>query len=191
VKNLWQWLSVVGVIVALLVFVWPTPYRFEDGGMTRISRMTGKKERATTTGWTEVVPKPAGPSIEDEVKQIFERIEVASQDFDTITLKNPTDWTLVIGERAAVEFKGAGEPVVDDVTLITADRFLDTKTERTLRLRYSEPFRAKIQPGEDGTAARTITFSINTANGPEGKSFESGGLPIMRRFTGAVTPPVP
>jgi hypothetical protein len=186
------WLSVLGAILAGLIFFYPTPYRYEDGGMTRTNRFTGKVEVASSEGWSAakptVPPEKADP-ITPEVIKAFEAITVVAQDFDSVTLHNPGPWSLVLIEKAEVAFPDCGN-ASDYVTFITGDRSLSAGTDMKVRLPYSERFKKQVTTAcGNGNHKRTVSLIVNSGNGPEGKRWDAQAKLVSRKIEGEVAVP--
>jgi hypothetical protein len=185
-------LSVVGVVVATLFFFWPTPYRYEDGGLTRVNRFTGKVQKVGSDGWMDA---ESGPPVEEdtltpEVAKGFEQISATAQDFDSITVKNPGPWSFTLIEKAQVDFEGCGPAGSDYVLFLTADRNLDAGIDRVVHLPYSERFRKALAQGcAGGTHKRTITLIVNSAANPDGRQWDAGSRLVTHKFEADVSVP--
>jgi hypothetical protein len=192
VNKAMTWLSVLGAILAGLIFFYPTPYRYEDGGMTRVNRFTGKVEVASSEGWAvakpTVSPDKADP-ITPEVVKTFEAITVVAQDFDSVTLHNPGPWSLVLIEKAEVGFPDCGN-ASDYVTFITGDRSLSAGTDMKVRLPYPERFKKQVTSAcGNGNHKRTVSLIVNSGNGPEGKRWDAQAKLVSRKIEGEVAVP--
>jgi hypothetical protein len=196
-----KWLVGIGSVLTGLIFFWPTPYRYEDGGLIRINRLTGHAEKAGGDGWVpaktvEVVKDSLTPEIEKQ----FGALEVTGQDFDSITLKNSTPWSFVVIESSEVGFDPACGVNSDYVTLVTADRSIPAGAEAKVRLPYSDRFRtALIKSCGGAKRSRTVTLRPNSASSSDGRrqwledtsAHGSGSsVPIIsRKITGDVDVP--
>jgi hypothetical protein len=193
VNKLWTTLSIFAIIVAGLVFFYPTPYRYEDGGLTRINRFTGVVEKAGGEGWEvaqpTVPPEQADP-ITPQVTKAFDAVTVATQDFDSITLHNPGPWALVLIEKAEVAFDGACGNASDYVTFITPDRSLNPNADQTVRLPYSERFKKELL-GKcgGGTHKRTISLILNSGFDDKGNRWDAQAKLVSRKIEGDVALP--
>jgi hypothetical protein len=114
---------IVGLLVlALLVFVWPTPYlivRDSKGHIYRVNRFTGVREEATEKGWRtkdqldadrwtqhaqaqaaneqrEAEEESARQKQLDQVLQDLKRIKISGtrNQLDRLIISNPTSWDL-------------------------------------------------------------------------------------------------
>jgi hypothetical protein len=186
-----KWLLAAAGVLVVLVFFWPTPYRYENGGLTRIHRFTGKVEKAAGDGWVTVDKSaPAAADLTSMIEKAFGEVTVAAQDFDSITLKNPSPWGFVVIERAQVDFDSACGGASDYVAFVTADRPLDAKTDKTLRLPYSETFRKNVTTACGGAKhGRTITLIVNSASNPDGRRWDSVSSVVVRKVSGDVDVP--
>ena len=196
-----KWLIGIGSVLTGLIFFWPTPYRYEDGGLIRINRLTGYAEKAAGEGWVPAnkSAEPVSDSLTPEIEKQFGAIEVAAQDFDSVTLKNPTPWSFVVIENSEVGFDPACGVSSDYVTFVTADRSIPAGTEVKVRLPYSDRFRAALTKAcGGGKHSRTVTLRPNSASSSDGRqwledtSAHGGGssMPIVsRKITGDVDVP--
>jgi hypothetical protein len=187
-----KWLIGIGSVLTALIFFWPTPYRYEDGGLIRINRLTGYTEKAGGTGWVPA-DKPveaAHDSLTPEVEKQFGALEVTAQDFDSITIKNSTPWSFVVIENSEVGFDPACGVSSDYVTFVTADRSIPAGHEVKVRLPYSDRFRAALTKACGGAKhSRTVTLRPNSASSTDGRqwledtSAHGGGssMPIVSR----------
>jgi len=191
VQDAVKWLLGFVGVLAVLVLFWPTPYRYENGGLTRINRFTGRTEKAAGGGWVAVDKgAPASADLRSEIEKAFAQVTVVAQDFDSITLKNPTAWGFVLIERAQVDFDAACAGASDYVTFVTADRPLDAKTEKTLRLPYSESLRKKVTTACGGAKhGRTITLIVNSASNSDGRRWDNVSSVVVRAISGDVDVP--
>jgi len=191
VQDAVKWLLVAAGVLAVLVFFWPTPYRYENGGLTRINRFSGKMEKAAGNGWVSTdKSQPASADLTPEIDKAFGEVTVAAQDFDSITLKNPTAWGFVVIERAQVDFDSACGGASEYVTFATADRPLDPKTEKTLRLPYPESIRKSVTTVcGGGKHGRTITLIVNSAHHSDGRRWDSVSSVVVRKISGDVDIP--
>jgi hypothetical protein len=192
VNKLFTWLSGVVAVLAVLIFFWPTPYRYEDGGLTRVNRLTGRVQKASGEGWEDA--NAGAPTQTDtttpKVTEAFEKISATAQDFDSITLKNPGPWTFTLIEKAQVDFEGCGTGTSDYVTFLTADRTLDAGNDRVVHLVYPDRFRKAIAEGcHGGTHKRTITMIVNSASNPDGTEWDAGSRLVTHKFEADVTVP--
>jgi hypothetical protein len=193
VNNIFKVLSGVGAVLAVLVFFWPTPFRYEDGGLTRINRLTGKVQKAGGDGWVdattpELSDKPDAET--PEVAKPLEMVSVVNQDFDSITLKNPGPWGLVLIDKAEVHFDGCGPLSSDYVNFMTADRSLDAGLDRQVRLPYSDSFRKTVMKAcGGGKHKRTVTLIVNSANNSDGRRWDAGARLVTRKLEGEVAVP--
>ena len=61
-----------------MIFLWPTPYRYEDGGLVRIHRLTGKVQKTGSEGWVDAdsgSPVQAD-AVTPEVAKAFEQVDL-------------------------------------------------------------------------------------------------------------------
>ena len=195
-----KWLIGIGSVLTALIFFWPTPYRYENGGLVRINRFNGYTEKAAGEGW---VPAKSDVAPEDqltpEIEKQFAALEVTAQDFDSITIKNSTPWSFVVIEHSEVGFDPACGVGSDYVTFVTADRSIPAGTEVKIKLPYGEPFRTAITKGCGGTKhSRTVTLRPNSAASSDGRQWledtsahgSGGSMPIVsRKITGDVDVP--
>jgi len=186
-----KWLIGIAAVVAMLVLFWPTPYRYENGGLTRINRFTGKTEKAKGGGWVPLEQEAEKkPELTPEIQKALEEVAVTAQDFDSITLKNPTEWGFVVIERAQVDFDAACGGASDYVTFITADRNLDAGTEKKLRLPSDDRLRKTVTSACGGAKhARTITLIVNSASNKDGRHWDNVSSVVVRKLTGDVDIP--
>jgi hypothetical protein len=193
VNKLWTALSVVAAIVAGLVFFYPTPYRYEDGGMTRINRFTGTIEHASSEGWDlakpTVSPEEADP-VTPQVTKAFDTVTVGAQDFDSITLHNPGPWALVLIEKGEVTFDAACGNASDYVTFITPDRSLNPNGDQVVRLPYNDRFKKElIAKCGGGTHKRTISLILNSGFDDKGTRWDAQAKLVSRKVEGDVAIP--
>jgi hypothetical protein len=193
VQKLWTALSVVAAVLAGLIFFYPTPYRYEDGGMTRINRFTGTVQQASSAGWEAAKPtvsaEQADP-VTPEVIKAFDEVMVAKQDFDSITLHNPGPWALVLIEKAEVTFDAACGNASDYVTFITAERSLNVDLDAVLRVPYSEGFKKRLVAAcGGGTHKRTIALILNSGFNQEGTRWDAQSRLVTRKIDGDVAVP--
>ena len=199
--NWMKWLIGVGSVLSALIFFWPTPYRYEDGGLVRINRLTGYAEKAAHGGWLPA-KSDAGQvtdTLTPEIEKYFGSLEVTAQDFDSFTIKNTTPWSFVVIENSEVAFDPACGVGSDYVTFTTADRSIPAGTEVKIRLPYGDRFRSAVTKGCGGTKhSRTVTLRPNSAANSEGRqwledtSAHGGGSSISiisRKVTGDVDVP--
>ena len=186
-----RWLIGVACVVAIAVFFWPTPYRYENGGLTRINRFTGKTEKALGDGWVSADQStPAAANLTSEIEKAFAEVTVTAQDFDSITLKNPTPWGFVVIERAQVDFDAACGGASDYVPFVTADRPLDASTEKKLRLPYPDALRKSLTTAcGGGKHGRTITLIVNSASHTDGRRWDNVSSVVVRNFSADVDVP--
>jgi hypothetical protein len=186
-----RWLIGIACVVAMLVLFWPTPYRYENGGLTRINRFTGKAEQAMGDGWVAVDQAPTKkPDLTGEIQKAFEEVTVTAQDFDSITVKNPTEWGFVLIDRAQVDFDAACGGASDYVTLVTADRPLDAGTEKKLRLPYDDRLRKTVTSAcGGGKHGRTLTLIVNSASHRDGRRWDNVSSVVARKSSGDVDVP--
>ena len=187
-----KWLIGIGSVLTALIFFWPTPYRYEDGGLVRINRLTGYAEKAGGTGWVpaDKAVEPVHDSLTPEIEKQFGALEVTSQDFDSITLKNSTPWSFVVIENSEVGFDPACGVSSDYVTFVTADRSIPAGTEVKVRLPYSDRFRVALTKACGGAKhSRTVTLRPNSAANTDGRQWledtsahgGGGAMPIVSR----------
>lgn len=192
-NNIFKVLSGVGAVVAVLFFFWPTPYRYEDGGLTRVNRFTGRVQKAGGEGWVDALtaePAEKADTVTPQIAKAAEQISVAAQDFDSITVKNPGPWSLVLIEKAEVSFAGCGELGSDYVTFLTADRSLDAGMDRQVRLPYSDRFRKGVVGAcGNGSHKRSVTLIVNSAANPDGTRWDAGSRLVTRKFEAEVAVP--
>jgi len=192
VNKLVTWLSGALLVLATLIFFWPTPYRYEDGGLVRVHRLTGKVQKAESQGWVDA---DSGSPVESdtvtpEVTESFEQVSVGAQDFESITLHNPGPWTLTLIEKAQVDFEGCGAGASDYVFFLTADRTLDAGADRVVHLPYSGTLqKTLVQNCGGGSHKRTITLIVNSARHPDGRQWDAGSKLVTRKFESDVTVP--
>ena len=170
VDSWMKWLIGIGSVLTALIFFWPTPYRYEDGGLVRINRLTGYAEKAGGTGWVpaDKAVEPVHDSLTPEIEKQFGALEVTSQDFDSITLKNSTPWSFVVIENSEVGFDPACGVSSDYVTFVTADRSIPAGTEvwvvKTLLARDASRPSAKVS--ESDSISTRIRSSARKAEWP-------------------------
>jgi hypothetical protein len=192
VNKVFTWLSGVVAVLAVLVFLWPTPYRYEDGGLVRVNRFSGKAQKAGSEGWVDA---DSGPPVEadtvtPEVTKSFEQVSVTAQDFESITLRNPGPWTLTLIEKAQVDFEGCGAGASDYVFFLTGDRTLDAGADRVVHLPYPGQLqKVLVQSCGGKTHKRTITLIINSARNPDGRQWDAGSKLVTRKFESDVNVP--
>jgi hypothetical protein len=192
VNKIYVWLSGVVALLAVLIFFWPTPYYYDDGGLTRVNRFTGKVQKAETEGWVDADSGPPAETdmVTPEVAKAFEQVSATAQDFDSITLTNPGPWTFTLIEKAQVDIEGCGAGGTDYVLFLTADRTLDAGNDRVVHLPYPDRFRKALVEGcGGGSHKRTITLIVNSAGGPDGSRWEAGSRLVTRKFEADVNVP--
>lgn len=192
-NNIFKVLSGVAAVLAVVIFFWPTPYRYVDGGLTRINRLTGKVQKAGGAGWIAAAtaePAEKADPVTPEIVKALAQLSVTAQDFDSITLQNPGPWSLVLIEKAEVAFEGCGAVSSDYVTYLTADRSVDAGIDRQVRLPYADMFRKGVV-GSCGGAAhkRTVTLIVNSAANPDGRRWDAGSRLVTRKVEADVTVP--
>jgi hypothetical protein len=96
----------------------------------------------------------------------------------------------VVIERAQVDFDSACGGASEYVTFATADRPLDPKTEKTLRLPCPESFRKSVTTAcGGGKHGRTITLIVNSAHHSDGRRWDSVSSVVVRKISGDVDVP--
>ncbi len=192
-NKLWTALSIVAAIVAGMVFFYPTPYSYEDGGMTRINRFTGTVEHASSEGWEPAkptVPPDQADPVTPQVIKAFDAVTIAKQDFEAITFHNPGPWSLTVIEKGEVTFGGDCGDVSDYVTYITPDRSLNPAQDQTLRLPYSERFKKDLIAKCGGkTVKRTVSLILNSGFDDKGTRWDAQAKLVSRKVEGDVTVP--
>jgi hypothetical protein len=193
-KNLMPILSVLAAIAAGLIFFWPTPYRYEDGGLVRINRFTGTVQKAGGGGWEIAQPTESADKLDPitpEITKAFEAVTVAAQDFESITLHNPGPWSLTLIEKAEVAFDSAcGAGASDYISFNTAERTLNPNADAAVRLPYSERFKKSLTTAcGNGSHKRTLTLILNSGYSPDGKRWDAQSRLVTRKIEGEVAVP--
>jgi hypothetical protein len=190
-KNWAVWLTGLLCIVAVLVFFWPTPYRYDDTGLTRVNRFTGEMERAGVDGWTPVKKEASeARDLTVDVQKAFDEVVVVSQDFHTVTVKNPTAWTFVLVENAQADFDAACGGASDYLTFPTAERPLDPQRDRTLHLGYPDRLKTRLAAAcGNGKRGRALLLIVNSASHPDGRRWDNVRSSVARKFEGQVDVP--
>lgn len=196
-----KWLIGIGSVLVALILFWPTPYRYENGGLIRINRFTGYTEKAAGEGWAPAQSKvePARDQLTLEIEKQFGALEVTAQDFDSITIKNSTPWSFVVIDTSEVGFDPACGVSSDYVTFVTADRSITAGAEAKIKLPYSERFRTAVTKAcGGGKHSRTVTLRPNSAANSDGRQWledtsahgSGSSVPIIaRKITGDVDVP--
>jgi hypothetical protein len=196
-----KWLIGIGSVLTALIFFWPTPFRYENGGLTRINRFTGYTEKAAGEGWVpaEATVDPVHDQLTPEIEKHFGALEVTAQDFDSITIKNSTPWSFVVIESSEVAFDPACGVGSDYVTFVTADRSLPAGHEKKVKLPYNDRFRTAVTKAcGGGKHPRTVTLRPNSASNTDGRQWledtsahgSGSSMPIVsRKITGDVDVP--
>lgn len=165
-NNLFKILSGVAAVLATLIFFYPTPYSYEDGGLTRVNRFTGKVQKSTADGWIDAESAPKGPedTVTPKIKDALGKVSIVAQDFDTVTVNNPGPWNLFLIEKGEVVFGGSCENATDYVDFVQIDRSWDPGKDVVVHLSYPERFKRQLLEKCGGsTAHRSLTFIINSA----------------------------
>jgi hypothetical protein len=187
-----KWLIGLGSVLTALLFFWPTPYRYESGGLVRINRFTGYTEKAAGEGWipAQGAVEPVRDQLTPEIEKQFGALEVTAQDFESITIKNSTPWSFVVIESSEVGFDPACGVASDYVTFVTADRSIPAGHETKLKLPYSDRFRTAITKAcGGGKHSRTVTLRPNSAIHSDGRQWledtsahgSGSAMPIVSR----------
>ena len=190
-KDIFKWLTGVAGVAAVLIFFWPTPYRYEDGGLTRVNRLTGRVQKAGGEGWIDASSGEAekADTLTPEIAKALDQVTIGAQDFDSIAAKNPGPWSLVLIEKAEVEFDSCGH-ASDYVQFLTADRQLDAGFEKVIHLSYSDQFRKQVvSVCGSGAHKRSVTLILNSAVNADGRRWDAGSRVVTRKIEADVTVP--
>ena len=165
-NNIFKILSGVAAVLATLVFFWPTPYSYEEGGLMRTNRFSGKVQKASAEGWIDADsgPKVAEDAITPQIRSALEKVSIVSQDFDTITINNPGPWNLFLIEKAEVVFDKDCGNATEYAEFMQIDRSWDPGKDVVVHVNYPERFKRLLQTScGGGTHHRALTFIVNSA----------------------------
>ncbi len=168
-NNLFKILSGVGAVLATLVFFWPTPYSYEEGGLVRTNRFTGKVQKASSEGWIDPESAPKGPedTITPKIKEALGKIEVTAQDFATVTVKNSGEWNLILIEKAEVTFDAGCGNATDYANFVLNERTWNANKETVVHVELPERFKKELLAKCGGsTHHRSINFIVNSGYTP-------------------------
>jgi hypothetical protein len=191
VDKIFKILSGVAAVVATLIFFYPTPYSYEDGGLTRINRFTGAVQKASGEGWIAADSGPKDPedTVTPEIVKALEKVTIVAQDFDSITINNPGPWNLVLIEKGEVSFDKDCGGTTDYVEYLTVDRSWNPGKDIVIKMPHSERFKRNLLTACGGaTHHRTVTFIVNSGFTND-KHWDSQTRIVSRKVEGDVAIP--